>query len=179
MALLYLTRDAGIAPALFGLAFAVGSIGSLLGATLAGRVTGRLGVGGTLLFAVLLLGGSDLLFPLVGFVPLAVAVPLLSVAQFFFGFALTVFGINQASLRQTVTPAQLRGRAGACVAVVAMGAAPIVGALLGGLLGQSIGLPLTLVLAAVGELFACVWLFFSPIRQLRSLPRMAEEVVTT
>jgi MFS family permease len=175
VALLYLTRDAGMAPALFGLAFAVGSVGSVLGATLAGRVTGRLGVGGALLLAVLLLGGSDLLFPLVGFVPLVVAVPLLSVAQFFFGFALALFGINQASLRQTATPAHLRGRTGACFAVVATGAAPILGALLGGVLGQSIGLPPTLVLAAVGELFACVWLFFSPIRQLRSLPLVAEE----
>jgi predicted MFS family arabinose efflux permease len=37
---------------------------------------------------------------------------------------------------------------------------PTLGALLGGILGQSIGLPETLVIAAIGEILACVWIVF-------------------
>jgi MFS family permease len=168
--LLYLTRDAGVAPALFGFAFAVGSIGSVLGAALADRITHRLGVGPVLLLAPLVIGASDLLLPLVGLVPLGAGVALLSVGQFFFGFALPLFSINQVSLRQLIAPPVLRGRVGASFAVVAGGAAPLLGALLGGVLGQSLGLPLTLVLAALGEILAGLWLVFSPVRGLRRLP---------
>jgi len=172
--LLYVTRDAGIPPALFGIAFAVGSVGSVLGATLAGQITQRLGVGAVLLLAPLLLGGSDLLLPLIGWLPLPAAVAVLSVAVFFFGLALPLFQINQVSLRQTLTPPALLGRTGAAFAMVAAGGAPLAGALLGGLLGQGIGLPATLAIAALGEIFASGWLFFSPVRTLRHLPGTAD-----
>ena len=36
--------------------------------------------------------------------------------------------------------------------------------------GVSIGLPATLVLAAVGELLAAAWLLASPLRTLREMP---------
>jgi predicted MFS family arabinose efflux permease len=42
------------------------------------------------------------------------------------------------------------------------------GALVGGLLGEWLGLRTTLFLAAGGELLAVVWLLFSPVRTLRS-----------
>jgi hypothetical protein len=44
-----------------------------------------------------------------------------------------------------------------------------IGALIGGALGGIIGLPLTLVVAECGMLLAFLWLFFSPVRELRSL----------
>jgi hypothetical protein len=37
-----------------------------------------------------------------------------------------------------------------------------------------IGLPLTLVVAAVGMLFALLWLLLSPVRTLRVLPATAQ-----
>ena len=72
VALLFITREAGIPPALFGFAFAAGSVGSVLGAALAERITARLGIGGALVLAPIVLGASDLLIPLISLTPLAV-----------------------------------------------------------------------------------------------------------
>ncbi len=122
-------------------------------------------IGITLLFAPLVIGASDLLIPIAGLVPLF-AFPLLGVAQLLFGLARPVFNINQLSLRQTITPERLLGRMNASVSFVVFGI-PTIGALLGGALGQSIGLQKTLVVAAIGEILACLWIFFSPIRKVR------------
>jgi hypothetical protein len=49
-----------------------------------------------------------------------------------------------------------------------------VGALLGGALGQQIGLQTTLILTAGGEFLATAWLLASPIRVLRAMPAVLE-----
>jgi len=95
-------------------------------------------------------------------------VPLLIAAQFFFGIGMTLFNVNQVSIRQVMVPDHLRGRAGATARFVAMGVVPI-GALLGGVLGEAIGLRQTLVLAAIGEITAALWLWCSPVRAIRQL----------
>ena len=56
------------------------------------------------------------------------------------------------------------------------GGAAIAGAFLGGVLGQSIGPQWTLVLAGGGEILACMWIAFSPVRRLRTLPNIAANV---
>ncbi|MDQ3349711.1 MAG: hypothetical protein M3545_17330 [Acidobacteriota bacterium] len=45
MLLLYLTREVGMPPALVGVVFSIGSIGSLLGAFIAERAQRRFGFG--------------------------------------------------------------------------------------------------------------------------------------
>jgi predicted MFS family arabinose efflux permease len=57
----------------------------------------------------------------------------------------------------------------ASIYFIVYGITPL-GSLLGGVLGQSIGLQQTLVIAATGEILACLWLLFSPIRRLREQP---------
>lgn len=166
--LLYLVRALGLGPGLIGAIFAVGSAGFALGALLPARAVGRFGVGATTIGALALVGLSDLLVPLAGGSRLVV-VPLLVGAQFLFGVGLTVFNVNQVSLRQAVVPDGLQGRAAATVRVLATGLVPL-GALLGGLLGEAIGLRPTLIVAALGELLAAVWLWRSPVRSLRDLP---------
>src|SRR6266566_451364 len=162
---LYVTKEIGIKPATLGLIFAIGSTGFVVGALLAEKLTRWLEIGITLLFAPLVIGASDLLIPIAGLVPLF-AFPLLGVAQLLFALARPVFNINQLSLRQTITPERLLGRMNASVSFVVFGI-PTIGALLGGALGQSIGLQKTLVVAAIGEILACLWIFFSPIRKVR------------
>ena len=44
------------------------------------------------------------------------------------------------------------------------------GALIGGTLGDSIGLTPTLLIGTVGSLLSSLWLIFSPVRQLRDVP---------
>ncbi|HLI88789.1 MAG TPA: hypothetical protein VKV37_08870 [Ktedonobacteraceae bacterium] len=163
--ILYLTRQVGISPALLGVIFAISSVGFVAGALLAARLTRWPGVGLKLLLAPLVPGASDLLIPLVGLVPF-LAFPLVGLAQFVFGLARPVWRINQISLRQTITPENLLGRMNASISFIVYGL-PTLGGLLGGVLGQRVGLQATLVIAAIGEILACLWLFFSPVRRLK------------
>jgi predicted MFS family arabinose efflux permease len=43
------------------------------------------------------------------------------------------------------------------------------GALIGGMLGESIGLAPTLLVGAVGSLLSSLWLVLSPVRHLRAI----------
>ena len=58
-----------------------------------------------------------------------------------------------------------------------MGMIPI-GSLLGGVLGEMIGLRATLMVAGVGLLLPTVWLFFSPIRAMRMVDYQAEDEIS-
>ncbi len=124
-------------------------------------------MGRSLILGVLVTAASDLLVPLAGRIStLWLVVGVLVLAQFFFGIGLTIFQIGQVSLRQSLTPDHLQGRMNATLSMLAWGIAPL-GGLLGGVLGQLIGLSPTLVLAAVGEMLAVFWLVFSPVRTIQ------------
>lgn len=174
---LYVTRGLQITPALLGAIFAFGGPGALLGALLAGRVARRVGLGRTLIAAQILTGLARLCIPLAGVMP-AIAVPLLAAGEFLLGVARPLFNINQLSLRQAITPDQLQGRMNASIRFLMWAIVPV-GSLLGGLLGQWIGLWPTLVAATAGTTIASLWLVFSPVRPLRVQPAQAFEPATS
>jgi hypothetical protein len=78
-----------------------------------------------------------------------------------------IYNVNQVSLRQAVTPDRLLGRMNATMRFLVWGTIPI-GALIGGQLGEQIGLRPTLVVGALGQSAAMLWLLFSPVRGLAS-----------
>jgi predicted MFS family arabinose efflux permease len=80
------------------------------------------------------------------------------------------------TVRQSVAPETLLGRVNASMRVLEGGAAPL-GALVGGLLGDSIGVRPTLFVAAAGLLANALWLARSPLRRLGRLPPPAPEPV--
>jgi MFS family permease len=166
--ILYLTRELGIGPGLLGLIFASGSVGFVVGALLPERAAQRFGLGPAIIGGLLIAALGDLLVPLAGG-PVVVVVVILIVAEFFFGLGLTIYEVGQASLRQAVTPDHLQGRMNATMQVVALGTVPL-GGLLGGALGEIIGLRMTLIVAALGEMLALAWLLFSPLRSLGQQP---------
>ena len=168
--ILYVTRELGIGPGLLGLAFAGGSAGFLLGTLLPGWVTRRFGLGPGIIGGLLLVGLSDLLIPLAGgSVVVLVIMMVLMTAQFFFGLGFVIFNTGQVSLRQALTPDHLQGRMNAVMSFIDWGVVPL-GGLLGGGLGEVIGLRSTLLLAALGEMLAVLWLLLSPMRSLREQP---------
>jgi len=171
--ILYLVKEVGIQPALLGIIFAIGSIGFIVGSLLCSRLTKWMGVGHVLLIAPIAFGISDGLLPLAGFVPHVFAFFLVGFAQFGFGLARPLYTINQLSLRQAVTPENLQGRMHASVSLLSFGL-PTIGALIGGTLGQAIGLPQTLVIAAVGEIVTCTWIYFSPVKALQEHPHHSQ-----
>jgi len=115
------------------------------------------------------------------FIPLArgatlVAALLLIGQQTLGDGAATLYQINQVSLRQAITPEGLLGRVNASVEILRLGAA-LVGSLLGGLMGNTIGVRTTLVAGALGSLLSTFWLVKSPIRALRTAPASLAEPI--
>ena len=169
---LYVVRTLGISPGLLGLIFAVGSVGGLLGAVFAGRATLRAGLGPAIWGAILCSSAAGLLVPLAQR-PLLLAIPLLVAAQIGGGFGSTLYNINQVSLRQTITADHLLGRMNASMRFIVWGTIPA-GSLIGGFLGQAIGLRPTLIVGAAGSVLSVVWLLASPVPKLRIQPAAAD-----
>jgi len=171
--ILYATSRLGLAPALIGAIFAVGGATTILGTMLAGPAARRLGIGRTLLGASLLIGIAGLLIPIAGG-PGPIAIALLIGTQVLWGLSRPVFDINQLSLRQSITTDRFQGRVNATMLFIVWGVIPF-GSLLGGALGSTIGLRATIAVGAGGMLLAVLWMIFSPIRHLRTLPTASEE----
>ena len=68
-----------------------------------------------------------------------------------------VYMVGRAGVEQAVTPAHLRGRVRASM-LVAHAAAGVLGTLVGGLLGEQVGLSAAIWVGAVGGLFSFLWL---------------------
>ena len=169
---LFMTRDLGLGSVGVGLVFATGGLGSLAGALVAGPATRRLGPGPTMVWAQLAFGVTGLAVPLAVLVP-QVALPMIVASEFGQWLAVIVYNVIARSVRQAITPDRMLGRVNATMRFMAGGALPI-GALMGGAIGELIGLPLTLVVAEFGMLLAFLWLLLSPVRALRVLPAVEE-----
>jgi predicted MFS family arabinose efflux permease len=107
-----------------------------------------------------------LLIPLTPASP-RLAIPFLIAAQVFSGIGHPIYSINQLSLRQALTPDRLLGRVNASRRFVVFGIGPL-GALAGGVLGQSIGLRGTLGVAATTLGLSVLWMILSPLRTMRA-----------
>jgi hypothetical protein len=83
--------------------------------------------------------------------------PLLIGAVAVMWFALQVYNVHQVPVRYEATPTALHGRVNATIRTAVWGTAPA-GALVGGLLGDLLGLRATLVLSGAGAAAACLWL---------------------
>ncbi len=85
-----------------------------------------------------------------------------------------VYNITQVSFRQGLTPESLLGRMNATMRFFVWGTIPI-GAFLGGVLGSTIGIRPTLLVAAIGGSLALLPVFFSPLRTMRELPKYVDD----
>ena len=171
--LLYVSKSLGIGPLAFGVMFSVSSVGFLVGAFAATRVIQWAGAGRALALGVVLAGLSDMATPLAGGSVVAVLMTL-TLAMFVFGIGATVFNVSQVSLRQAFTPTRLQGRMHGAMNSLEVGLVPI-GALIGGLLGEAIGLRPTLFVSAAGEMAGIIWLLFTPVWSLRDVRSSSDE----
>jgi MFS family permease len=161
---LYASAELGMSPGLIGLAFAAGSVGALIGAVLAPRVTGRLGAGRAILWATVLFPIALAILPLASpGQPRLVSAAIVAAAEFVGGIGVMVFDVNTSGLRQALTPPELMGRSAGAMSFLTQSAKPL-GSLFGGALGAAVGLHTTLWIAAAGGLLVIPWTVFSPLR---------------
>lgn len=167
----YVIRNLGLTPVMLGVVISTGGIGALIGAASADRVTRRFGVGPALIGGMGVHACTALLTPL-AFGSVRQVTAILLFAQIVGDTFLMVFFVTAVSLRQAVTPDRLLGRVNASFQVVIAASGPV-GFLVGGLLGETIGLRPTLFIAATGSWIATAILFASPVRALKTLPVFA------
>lgn len=162
---LFFVRELELGPFWIGAVTAAAAVAALCGAAVAPRAGARFGPGPAIVSASLLWTIGMALVPASG-LGLLPALPVLFAAQLCAGFASTLFSVNQISLRQALTPDALLGRVNATRRVLVFGAIPV-GALLGGALGEWLGLLGALGVGAVLNALATVYAFGSPLRRAR------------
>jgi MFS family permease len=167
----YLLQNLRMSVPEIGVAFAIGGVGSILGALTAMRVTNRLGVGRIIVLGMLLSGVT---------VSLYYAVPdtaffVLSASFFINGVGVLWYNIPQVSYRQSVVPAEIQGRMNATMRTIVWGVMPV-GGLLGGVLGEVAGVHVTIGLMTVLGALAFLFVLLSPVRQIKEFPTSPEPV---
>jgi MFS family permease len=158
-------RVVSFEPGILYMMYAVGGLASALGAMAVGPIARRFGSGPTIAYCAL--------FGAIGsfFVPLAPA-PLLLAGAFFIIAQLTdsldtIRMVNEVSFVQSAVADRLLGRVNAGLQVLSVGGL-LIGSLVAGLLGETIGLRLTLFVGASCFLVSGLWLFLSPFRGLNT-----------
>jgi Na+/melibiose symporter-like transporter len=153
--LLFVVDTLGFQPGVLGVIFAMGGVASVAGAALAGRITAALGFRQTIILMTVVMaigqGGVVLATGVTAF-----AVLLLVVQQFLVDAPYTIVDVNAATIRQLSASEQWQGRINATFRVIAFGGS-LVGTLLGGVIGEWIGLRPVLALSALFIGLGALW----------------------
>ena len=163
---LFLVNLVGLNSGAVGLVIGLAGVGGILGAFIASRVGRSLGQARTIWLVPVISAPFGLLLPLAepGWL-LVVAVAGFVVVQ----GAGVVYNVAQVSFRQSICPDHLLGRMNASVRFIVWGTIPV-GGLLGGVLGEWLGIRPTVWVAVVGWAAAALWVVLSPLRKVRDLP---------
>jgi len=162
----------GLTPGQLGLVFAIGNVGSLVGAVFANRFARWFGLGPTIVGS-LFIGAFMLVF--VAIAPAgSAAIPFLIVGGVFGGLAQMVYNINQVSYRQAICPPRMQGRMNATIRFLVWGTMPI-GSIIGGVLATVIGVHETIWIAAILGFVPAIFPFLSPVRTLREMPTPVDD----
>jgi predicted MFS family arabinose efflux permease len=171
---LYVTTRLGLSPAVLGVVIGAGAAGALIGAAVTTRVNRRLGVGRTLVLSFLLFPGPLLLVPAAGG-PMPVVLGMLFLAEFFCGMGLMMLDITLGSVQVAAVADPQRARVAGAQRTINYGIRPV-GALIGGFLGEALGVQTTLWVATIGALAGTLWVLPRVVSGLKDMPEpMAAE----
>lgn len=163
--ILFILRELDIEPWLMTAIFAVGGISSFVGALAVERVVARWGTGPAMVGSTLAYRLTPFFLPLAGG-PFGVVLFCL-IANQGSDAAWVVHDVAETSLVQGSVPERALGRVNATLRVLSQGAI-LVGTLIGGALGETIGLRSTMLVGSVGGLAAALYLLASPLRSVRA-----------
>ena len=174
--ILFATRQLGLTERGVGMSYVALGVGTVIASAIGYRVVRRVGNGPTLVLGFAVSGMGWLVLavaPLNGFGVAAYVYMLMS-----FGVGAVFIFINFLSLRQSVTPARMLGRMTSTMRwLILLPAGP--GALIGGWLGEHLGLRVALGFAGgTALILALAARRIAVIRNVRTLPTLSAEAVT-
>jgi Na+/melibiose symporter-like transporter len=166
---IFLLNILSFSPLLIGLLGTVGAVGFLLGTVITPVVTKRLGLGRAIVISA-------------GIMVINIATPLAIFGQAFLivgavgltaGIMLPIYNINQVSLRQAIVPDRVQGRMNATVRTINWGTVPV-GAIIGGTLGPTVGIIVTILIGGALQGAAVLWIISKHVIHLREIPKSEE-----
>ena len=174
--ILFATRLLGLSARGVGLSYVALGLGTIIASSIGYRVARRFGPGTTLIAGFAISGAGWLLLALAPANGYGIAA--YGSMLFMFGFGAVLIFVNFLSLRQAVTPAHMLGRMTSTMRwLILCPAAP--GALIGGYVGQHLGLRVAVGGAGVaGLVLALVSARISVIRSVKTLPTLKAEAIT-
>jgi len=166
--LLFLVHTLGFTPATLGIVGTCDGVAALLASLSVGRLSRLLGIGPTVILGSFLGTVSDLLVPLAAFVASPHTLPMVISAKALAGISVVFTTVPAVSLRQAVTPVELLGRVTAArrFLIFSLGLA---GSVLGGFLGNKIGLLPTLFAAVPFSLASSLIVLCSAVRTVHGV----------
>jgi Na+/melibiose symporter-like transporter len=160
--LLFVTRDLGFSPGAQGLIYGIGGLTSLAGASAAGWCRRRVGAGWAMIGG-LVCGGLGMLFVAAAPRTTAIAATGLIAQQLISDPGWTVYAINQTSMRQTIAPTGVLGRVTAAEHFAGL-MAMLVASIVAGIVADTAGARLVLVLASCCMFAGALIIFGSSVR---------------
>ncbi len=168
--MLYAVRALHMSAGLIGVVLGLGATGGLLGAAVTKAVAARIGVGLAYVAGCFAFTVPYALVPLApvpaGHGTTWAVIGMLFAAEFLGGFGVMLLDISIGSIFASVIPGAMRSRVNGAFSAINYGTRPL-GALLGGLLGTTIGLRPTLWVAVTGGVAGAALLIPSPLPRFR------------
>ena len=171
---IFALRYLGMSVAVLGLVWSIAAVGGLLGAMFASKLMRLIGEGQLIVVSCFVSGFGFALNPLSALLPHQYSPILICIGEFLVSFTALTYNITQVSARQRLCPKPLLGRMNASIRFMVWGVMPI-GSFIGGLIGEQFGVVTALSVGAVGNLFAALWIFFSPLRSMTNMPSAPDE----
>ena len=167
--LLFATREVGLNAAAIGVVTAVGGVGSLIGASVAGRLARRAGLGTALIIGLAGFALGNALIPLAPTGAVLLGGALLVTQQLVGDSMATVYDVLETSLKQSIVEGRMLGRVNATIEFLTTITA-LIGSVAGGVAAELLGLRAAMVFGLLGAVGALAVLWFSPIRSLHDVP---------
>ncbi|WP_410422212.1 MFS transporter [Lonsdalea quercina] len=163
--ILYLSDQLKMTAAEIGIVTSVAAVGCVVGALLARPTARVLGLGRTLVAAILISAAGAMLCPLLP------NVLIVGLSQCVMWIGIQTYNVHQVPIRYALAPAEIHGRVNASIRTLVWGLAPL-GAVVGGTCGMWLGTRATLFITGVLIAAAALWIVLSPLWAVRE-PQLA------